>query len=172
MSRAFVKDDADDDPVVVPARAPLPDGVANRVTPEGLAALERERAGYEADLERARRDADPRAEAAASGQLETVRARLTSARVVHLPEVLEVVELGVVVALRRDDGVVVRFRVVGVDEADPAAERVAFTAPVAAAALGKRVGERFSAHVGNRDVGFEVVALERPEGSRATSSLP
>ena len=161
MSRAFVKDDADDDPVVVPARAPLPDGVPNRVTPGGLAALEGERAALEADLERARKGADPRAEAAASGQLDEVRARLASARVVHLPELLEEVELGVVVALRRDDGVVVRFRVVGVDEADPASGRVAFTAPVAAAALGKRVGERFTAHVADREVRYEVVALER-----------
>ena len=161
MSRAFVKDDADDDPVVVPARAPLPDGVANRVTPEGLAALERERAALEADLERAREGADPRAEAAATGQLDAVRARLTSARVVDVPDVPDAADVGVVVALRRDDGARVRFRIVGVDEADPAADRVAFTAPVAAAALGKRVGERFEAHVGERDVGFEVEALER-----------
>ncbi|MFN2322311.1 MAG: GreA/GreB family elongation factor [Trueperaceae bacterium] len=161
MSRAFVKDDADDDPVVVPARAPLPEGVPNRVTPEGLAALERERAALEAGVERARREADPRAEAAAAGQLEAVRARLASARVVDLPDVPDAANVGVVVALRRNDGAQVRFRIVGVDEADPASARVAFTAPVAAAALGKRVGERFSAHVGDRDVEFEVEALER-----------
>ena len=50
---------------------------------------------------------------------------------------------------------------VGVDEADPASGRVAFTAPVAAAALGKRAGERFTAHVGDREIEFEVVGLER-----------
>jgi transcription elongation factor GreB len=161
MSRAFVKDDADDDPVVVPARAPLPDGVPNLVTPAGLAALERERAALEADLERARRDADPRAEAAAVGQLEAVRARLASARVVDLPEVPEAADVGVVVTLRRDDGHRVRFRIVGVDEAEPLADRVAFTAPVAAAALGKRVGERLAARVGDREVGFVVEALAR-----------
>ncbi len=161
MSRAFVKDDADDDPVVVPARAPLPDGVPNRVTPDGLAALEDERAALEVDLERARREADPRAEAAAAGRLDAVRARLASARVVEVPEVPEVADVGVVVALQRADGARVRFRIVGVDEADPAADRVAFTAPVAAAAIGKRVGERLTAHVGERDVGFEVVGLER-----------
>ena len=161
MSRAFVKDDADADPVVVPARAPLPDGVPNRMTPAGLAALERERAALEGDLDGARRDADPRAEAAAAGRLEAVRARLASARVVHLPDPLDAVDVGVAVVLRRDDGATVRFRVVGVDEADPATGRVAFTAPVAAAALGKRVGERFTAHVGDREIGFEVVGLER-----------
>ena len=161
MSRAFVKEDADADPVVVPARAPLPDGVPNRVTPEGLAALERERAALEADLERARHEADPRSEAAAVGQLEAVRARLASAQVVQLHDPPEVVDVGVAVVLRRSGGATVRFRVVGVDEADPASGRVAFTAPVAAAALGKRVGERFTAHVGDRESEFEVVGLER-----------
>ena len=161
MSRAFVKDDADDDPVVVPARAPLSEGVPNRVTPAGLLALEREREALEVDLERARSDADPRAEAAAAGQLEAVRARVASALVVDVAAVPDAADVGVGVALRRDDGTTVRFRVVGVDEADPAAGRVAFTAPVAAAALGKRIGERFTARVGDRVVGFEVVGLER-----------
>jgi transcription elongation factor GreB len=164
VSRAFVKEDADDDPVVVPARAPLPDGVPNLVTPAGLAALERERGALEADLDRARRDADPRAEAAAAERLEAVRARLASARVVEPPDAPAVADVGVVVALRREDGATVRFHVVGVDEADPASGRVAFTAPVAAAALGKGVGERFAAQVGDREVGFEVVGLELGRG--------
>jgi transcription elongation GreA/GreB family factor len=80
---------------------------------------------------------------------------------VRLPDVPDAADVGVAVTLRRDDGATVRFRVVGVDEADPASGRVAFTAPVAAAALGKRVGERFAARVGDHDVGFVVVALER-----------
>lgn len=160
MSRAFVKDDADADPVVVPARAPLPEGVPNLVTPAGLSALERERTALEAALERARHDADPRAEAAAAGQLDAVRTRLASASVVQATDAPVAAAVGVAVALRRDDGTAVRLRIVGVDEADPATGRVAFTAPVAAAALGKRVGERFEARVGDRDVGFEVVALE------------
>jgi len=90
-----------------------------------------------------------------------VRARLASARVVDSTDAPAVADVGVEVALRRDDGARVRFRIVGVDEADPAAARVAFTAPVAAAALGKRVGERFTAHVGERAIEFEVEALER-----------
>lgn len=39
MSRAFLKNESADDPVVIPARAPLPAGAANYVTPRGLAML-------------------------------------------------------------------------------------------------------------------------------------
>lgn len=161
MSRAFVKEDADADPVVVPARAPLPDGVPNLVTAEGLAALARERDALEAALEAARRDADPRAEAAAVERLDALRGRLASAQLVALPEVPEQAQVGAVVLLRRADGRTVRFRIVGVDEADPAEGRVAFTAPVAAAVLGKRVGERVEAALAGSAVRFELVALER-----------
>ena len=40
MSRAFVRDDADQERVLVPQRAPLPAGVPNLVTPSGLEALQ------------------------------------------------------------------------------------------------------------------------------------
>lgn len=161
MSRAFVKEDADADPVVVAARAPLPDGVPNLVTAAGLAALERERDALEAALEAARGDGDPRAEAAAAEQLDALRARLASARPVPLADPLEVAQVGAVVVLRRADGRTLRFRIVGVDEADPAAGRVAFTAPVAAAVLGQGVGARVEAALGGGPTRFELVALER-----------
>jgi transcription elongation factor GreB len=163
MSRAFVKEDSDTEAVVVPARAPLPDGVANLVTPAGKDALERERAALEAELERVRGAADEtRAVASIDGQLEELRARLASAQVVSLPEgTLEEVSVGTSVILRRGDGRTLRLRIVGVDEADPASGSVAFTAPVAAAALGRRVGESFAAPIGDAEVRFEVLAIER-----------
>jgi len=39
MSKAFTKDDDSPEPVLIPPRAPLPDGVPNYVTPRGLALL-------------------------------------------------------------------------------------------------------------------------------------
>jgi transcription elongation GreA/GreB family factor len=86
---------------------------------------------------------------------------MASARVLRLPDVLDTVEAGAAVTLRRADGHTLRFRIVGVDEADPAAGSVAFTAPVAAAALGKRVGDLFMAPIGGAEVRFEVLAIER-----------
>ena len=161
MSRAFVKEDADAEPVVVPARASLPEGVPNLVTPEGWAALEAERAALEAELERVRAAADTRAVASVQGRLEELQLRMASARVLRLPDVLEAAQAGAAVTLRRSDGQTLRFRIVGVDEADPAAGSVAFTAPVAAAAIGKRVGETFVAPIGGAEVRFEVLAVER-----------
>jgi transcription elongation factor GreB len=161
MSRAFVKEDADAEPVVVPARASLPDGVPNLVTPAGWSALEAERAALESELEIVRAAADTRAVASAQGRLEELQLRMASARVLRLPEVLDTVEAGAAVTLRRADGHTLRFRIVGVDEADPAAGSVAFTAPVAAAALGKRVGDLFMAPIGGAEVRFEVLAIER-----------
>lgn len=39
MSSAFLKNETADAPVVIPARAPLPQGTTNYVTPRGLALL-------------------------------------------------------------------------------------------------------------------------------------
>lgn len=161
MSRAFVKEDADADPVVVPARAPLPDGVPNLVTAAGLAALEREREGLEVALAEATAAGDRRRAATLAGQLDAVRPRLASARVVDVPERPETVAVGTDVTLRRGDGRTVRFRVVGVDEADPALGKVAFTAPLAAAALERRVGDAIEAQIGDAAVRFEVRAIAR-----------
>ncbi|MBA2665438.1 MAG: GreA/GreB family elongation factor [Trueperaceae bacterium] len=160
MSRAFVKEDADTEPVLVLARASLPEGVPNLMTPVGWEALEAERAELEAELGRALAAADTRAVASARGRLEELALRLESARVVRLPDVIEKIQAGATVTLRRADGQTLCFRIVGVDEADPAAGSVAFTAPVAAAAMEKRVGDVFTAPIGGKDVRFEVVGVE------------
>ncbi len=158
MSRAFVKEDADAEPVLVPARAPLPDGVPNLVTAEGLRALEGEASELEHDLERLRTGSDARAVAFATGRLDALRARLASAQVRPPPAPdADEVTFGSLVALRRSDGRSVRLRIVGVDEADPAVGKVAFVAPVAAAALGRHVGDVFHVAIGDETVRFEVV---------------
>lgn len=51
MSKAFTSEETPDDPIVVPARAPLPPGVPNYVTPRGLALLRAERATLEHERE-------------------------------------------------------------------------------------------------------------------------
>ena len=39
MNKAFTKDDTSHEPVLIPPRAPLPEGLVNYVTPRGLSAL-------------------------------------------------------------------------------------------------------------------------------------
>ena len=43
MSRGFVKEDDQEEAPLIPPRAPLPDGVANYVTPRGMRLLLEER---------------------------------------------------------------------------------------------------------------------------------
>ena len=149
MSRAFAKDDGPDEPPVVPPRAPLPGGVANYVTPRGLGLLRAEREALTA--ERAAADADHSDEAERSRRLSVVAQQLTmlneriaQARLVP-PNPSEVVRFGATVTFRSgaDDASADErtVTIVGVDEADAAEGRIAFTSPVARALTGKRVGD-------------------------------
>src|SRR5690606_42015953 len=52
MSKAFVREDAVEEPRIVPARAPLPPGVPNYVTARGLELLQAERAELQAERAR------------------------------------------------------------------------------------------------------------------------
>jgi transcription elongation factor GreB len=152
MSRAFVRNDAPAVEVVVPPRPPLPAGTANYVTPRGMALLRAELARLEtrrAHLQ-AQTDANvPSAEdelAVISGSLAELQLRIASARVIDPPpRPHDVVRFGATVSLKTMTGDATgeerTFTIVGVDEAAAQDGRVAFTAPLARAVLGLRVGE-------------------------------
>jgi transcription elongation factor GreB len=159
MSRAFVKEDADTEQVMVTARPPLPAGVDNLVTPAGLAALEaelvalREESAHLAALpSEAAGSSTVRRLAALDEEIPALEDRLRGAVLVPTPppgtnEVL----LGATVTVK-DQGAGGRpssFRIVGVDEADPLEGLVAFTAPIAAALLGQKVGATVSFTTGD-----------------------
>src|SRR5688572_18207033 len=83
MSRAFVKEDERDAEPIAPARAPLPEGAVNYVTPRGLALLREEKTELESALEAEQNLA----------RLDVLRAqfaelvfRIASARVIDLHE--------------------------------------------------------------------------------------
>lgn len=151
MSRAFVKDDAPEGPVLVPPRAPLPPGTPNYVTPEGMARLLEERRSLEAERSRVqarhRDDPDrPRQLAVLAGRMADLTGRIESAHLVDpAGQPRDEVRFGATVTVRTVSGgrpgLVRRFSLVGVDEAEPSAGRVAFTAPIARALVGHRVGE-------------------------------
>ena len=156
MSRAFVRDDADQERVLVPQRAPLPAGVPNLVTPSGLGALQRERDERVREREALTADADAsdrtRRLTVVREVLEQLDDRLASARVVVPAEKgQDVATLGATVTVRFDDGETSTFRIVGVDEADPLEGLVAFTAPMAAAVADRRVGDEIRARVAGHD---------------------
>lgn len=149
MSKAFTNEEAPDDPIVVPPRAPLPPGVPNWVTPRGLVVLRAELAALEEERSRLLAegdDGDRRRLARIDAQLGELVPRIASAEVVDpRAQPPGEVRFGASVVLAVTDGPSEgeerRFRIVGVDEANPAEGRVAFLAPIARAVLGRRVGD-------------------------------
>jgi len=158
VSKAFTKDDDGAGPTFVRSRAPLPAGVPNYVTPRGLAALRDERARLEGERARWHAAGDAAAVAGLNARLGELEARIGSAEVV-LPPVgaaRATVRFGAAVVVARDDGSERRCRIVGVDEADAAAGRIAFTAPLARALLGRQVGDAVSLSTASGDESWSV----------------
>jgi transcription elongation GreA/GreB family factor len=158
MSRAFVKDD---DPTG--GAAVLPDRVIsphpNLVTRRGLRLIEAKIAELEQILAHGG-GGNTDAAVRAGRDLRYWTARLATARLEEPPAVLESVVFGTAVTGSREDGRAVTFQIVGEDEADPAAGRIAWTAPVAQALLGGEPGEVRKLPKGE----FEIVAIERGPG--------
>jgi transcription elongation factor GreB len=153
MSSAFLKNETADAPVVIPARAPLPPGTPNYVTPHGLDLLRAELTDLE--TERAHLQATSvddqnersRQLALLNGRIANLNQRISSSKVVNTHE-QDSVRFGATVSLAIQSGKLAgtkrRFTIVGVDEANAAKELIAFTAPLARVLQGKRVGETVS----------------------------
>jgi transcription elongation GreA/GreB family factor len=163
MSRAFVKE-SDDAGELLPELAVSPH--PNWVTPTGLAAL---RARVQA-LEGERAIAlhgDATQEAGAHGatdkpalarierDLRYFRVRVATARVVEPSDRVQSVRFGARVTLRTRDGDR-EFRIVGEDEANPAAGLISWVSPLARALEGAAPGDEIELN-GSR---FELLALE------------
>ena len=168
MSRAFAKEDDAVEAPIIPARAALPPGVTNYVTPQGLAqlraeatALEEERAKAEAiegdALERTRQLT------ILKGRISQLNERLASAKLVETEgQPTDQVRFGATVTLKTVEGgkpgFVRTFTIVGVDEASITDGKIAFVAPIAKAVQGARQGETIVLQLGGKE---EKVLVER-----------
>jgi transcription elongation GreA/GreB family factor len=138
MSRAFVKevdheiDDLPDRPVSTHP---------NFVTAEGLAAIERTLARFEAANEAAMAKNGRTAIAATQRELRYWNARRSTAKVLEPTADKSKVHFGATVTVRRDDGRAQTFRIVGEDEAEPARGTIAYVSPLGRAVLGGVVGD-------------------------------
>jgi transcription elongation GreA/GreB family factor len=140
VSRAFVKEAEGADGgelaelVVSPHR--------NLVTSEGLAQIESTLQRLERELSVARRADERSGVVRAERDLRYWRQRRISAELVPAPVGRsEVVRFGSRVALRTAAGRVLRLRIVGEDEADPASGLISWVAPLAEQLLGARIGD-------------------------------
>lgn len=136
MSKAFTKEGEGGGEELPPVDE-WPAGVKNYLTPEGLAALK-------AEIDRLR-DA-PRSDAAGKRAVEQRLAallrRLEAAEVVDpATQPPDVARFGAGVTVEDEAGARRRYRIVGVDEADPRRGRVSWRSPIARALSGRRVGD-------------------------------
>lgn len=131
----------------------------NWVTAEGLAAIEGQlasaRAAYAAAQAQGSIEADRTAMARATRDLRYWSARRASAQLIETTADGRV-RFGGAVTIEREDGRTQTWRIVGEDEADPAAGSVSHVSPLARALLGKREGEE--ATVAGQAV--EIVAVD------------
>lgn len=165
MSRAFLKNESVDDPVVIPARAPLPSGVSNYVTPRGLALLRAELAELEAEHAHVQINETDETErtrqlALINGKIGALNQRIRSAHVVNpATQPPDEIRFGASVTLRPKSGADRQLTLVGVDEADAANGLIAFTAPIARAMQGKRPGDTVPLRTMKGEEAFTVVAI-------------
>lgn len=131
---------------------PLPPG-PNMVTARGLALIEAKAAALEAAVSAERED---EAREVLKRELRYWNTRRTTAQVAPEPE-QGVVGIGSRVRVRMNgkDRVI---DLVGHDEADPAADRLSFQAPLARALIGAEEGERVD--FGGRAQAIEIVGIE------------
>lgn len=117
----------------------------NLVTAAGLAAIEAElasaRAAYAAAQAEGGISADRTAMARATRDLRYWASRRASAQLTEPAVNPAKVQFGRAVEFEREDGRRQVFRIVGEDEADPAAGSVSYVSPLARSLLGKAVGD-------------------------------
>ncbi len=139
MSRAFVRETEGGE-----AFEDLPDRMISPhhlVTPSGLAQMEAEIEALQKRLAEAQ-SADDKAEVARlTRDLRYWSARRASSEVVPPPTDSAHVRFGARVTFEREDGRRQTYRIVGEDEADPARGSISYLSPMAAALLGKEVGD-------------------------------
>ena len=164
MSRAFVKEEDQEEAPFIPPRAALPAGVTNYVTPRGMQqlldekqALEREKAELSLEDESEQR----KALATLNGKLQLLTERINSAHVLPPPESADEARFGARVKLKVvGKSLTQEFQIVGVDEADVQQQKIAFVSPMARAITGKKAGEVAQLSLGREVRELEILAID------------
>ncbi len=162
MSKAFTSEETEEAPVLVRPRAPLPPEATNYVTPAGLTALNGElqglleqRKGLESKGDERKRDLQ-----LLNGRITELDGRLSTARVVNPKEQpQDEIRFGATVVVENDAGLQRTYQLVGVDEADAKAGKIAFMAPLAGALLGRKVGDAVTVVTPRIDEELTVISI-------------
>jgi len=167
MSRGFVKEGDQEEAPLIPPRAALPEGAINYVTPEGYKALEIEKEALEnerAEKEHQNETERRRHNMLIDGKLKLLNERIASARILDpKDQPKDEVRFGATVKLHNLSGPMkgksMQFTITGVDEGDVKQQKIAFVAPIAQAAAGKKVGEEFELQLGSEVRKMKVEAI-------------
>jgi transcription elongation factor GreB len=158
VSKAFTKDDGPEAAPILRRRAPLPDGTPNYVTARGLKALRDELAQLDAMPSSSQASAPGAVDGRTAWRSE-LETRIATAVLAPLPEDRDQVRFGAKVHVQDADGQTRELQLVGVDEADAARGLMAFTAPLARALLGRRVGDVVSVRTPGGEEELTVVRI-------------
>ena len=160
MSRAFVKEDDGSRPEALPE---LPVSAApNLVTARGLRMIEARIAALDTALAA---DPDPEQAARLKRDLRYWALRHATARLTAPDPADPSVQFGSRVTYRHEDGSTRTVTLTGEDEADPAAGRIAWTAPVARALTGATAGGSVTVTLRGQPVELEILAVDLPPDS-------
>lgn len=158
MSRAFVREDDGTRPEQLAEHSVS--AAPNLVTARGLRRI----TGTIADLERALATAsDPEQVARLKRDLRYWNLRHATARPVTPDPDDPTVQFGARVTYLTPEGEEKVLTITGEDEADPAAGRIAYTAPVARALTGTAPGDVASLRLGGSPVELKVLRVEIPD---------
>ncbi|RKS53015.1 transcription elongation factor GreB [Gillisia mitskevichiae] len=168
MSRGFVKEDDQEEAPFIPARAVLPPGEINYVTPFGYEKLIKERSDLENDISNL--DLEEGKErrhtmAILNGKLNLLNERILSSRILDPKEQpQEEVRFGALISFKfltgEQQGVIKEFQIVGVDEANIKENKIAFVAPLAKALTGKKRAEIAEVFMAGKLQELEILSIK------------
>ncbi len=165
MSRGFVKESDQEELPMVPPRADLPPGVVNYVTEFGYGELlaERDKMIYERDNLLISDENENRITLNhINARLQLLLNRISTAKIVDLSrQPKDKVRFGAEVFFTVDsDTNVQSYQIVGVDEANIAKRKIAFTSPIAKIFLDKKVGDLATLKLEKGERKFSIVSIK------------
>jgi len=171
VSKAFTKDDDAAPPPLVPRRAPLPAGQPNYVTLRGLSALRAELVALRAEHGAQGARGEGPLDTALLERLAELEERLATAELVTPPTPAPPeARFGATVTVLTEAGAERTYSIVGVDEADAGAGRIAFVAPLSRALLGKRAGDTATVRTPHGSDELEVLRVSYEQADSSTDA--
>ena len=140
MSRAFVREPDGTEPFQDAPERQISEH-PNYVTAAGLAHIEAEVARLTQASGVAQSEGDRAAMQSAARDLRYWQARLVTVELIACASDRTIVQFGSTVTVKRDNGRVQEFKIVGEDEADPKQGSISYVAPLARALMGKQTGD-------------------------------